>query len=98
MKGDDAVHTDVDPNVEVAEGDGRWRGEAQWPPADAVVRRMALNAGTYMDDANNDGEGSSAGNGIWSLSAPLPHDVHLAGVPEISVGASADDLPATYRS
>jgi uncharacterized protein len=56
---------------------------------------MALNSGTYTDDAGNDGEGSGAGNGIWSLSAPLPYDVHLAGKPDISVGVDTAAPRAT---
>jgi hypothetical protein len=95
VKGDASVDPFVDPDVEVAEGDGRWRGEAQWPPADVVNRHMAVNAGTYTDDANNDGEGSGAGNGIWSLSAPLPYDVHLAGAPQVSVGVITSAARAT---
>ena len=86
VKGDESVDPFVDPVVEVAEGDGRWRGEASWPPADVVERRMALNPGSYTDSPGNDGQGSGAGNGIWSITAPLPYDVHLAGVPTISAG------------
>lgn len=94
VKGDKSVDPFVDPVVEVAEGNGRWRGEAAWPPADAVVRRMALKAGTYTDDNSNTAEGSSAGNGIWSISAPLPYDVHLAGVPKITVQLSTSSARA----
>jgi hypothetical protein len=88
VKGDTTVDTTVDPAVEVAEGDGRWRGEAQWPPADVVVRRLALNQGSYTDDDSNVGDGSGAGVGSWSISAPLPYDVHLAGVPKLTVQVS----------
>jgi uncharacterized protein len=86
--------------VEVQEGDGRWRVEAQWPPADATVRRMALKGGTYTDDNSNSAEGKASttnsgstnpepGKGIWSFTEPFPYDGRLAGVPMVTVNASA---------
>ena len=39
--------------------------------------------------------GLGAGNGIWSISAPLPYDVHLAGVPKVSVDVTTASPRAT---
>src|SRR3954470_11860786 len=39
----------VDPNFAVQTNDGIWRGESQWPPADAVDYTSQLNTGTYHD-------------------------------------------------
>ena len=74
-----------DPAVEVEDGGlQRYRAEATWPPADGVGRTLQLNGGTHTDRPGNDGRGGP-GNGIWSISAPLPHPVHLAGVPRLTL-------------
>jgi predicted acyl esterase len=66
---------------------GKWRPEAEWPPADAVATKVAaLKSGTYTDDA----QGSKTSNeGIWTVSQPLPYDVHLAGAGQVKVDVSA---------
>ena len=69
------------PAVAVQDDNGRYRGEEAWPPADVVARRTALNDGSYTDDGANEGRGENGGNGLWTVSAPLPHEVHLAGEP-----------------
>ncbi len=46
---------------------------------------MPVKKGSYTDEAGNDGEGSGAGSGTWSISQPLPYDVHMTGVPKVSV-------------
>jgi uncharacterized protein len=68
-----------DPKVAVQDADGRWRAEAAWPPADAREATFPGPAGTYADDNGNRGTGSGGGKGLWSISQPLPHEVHLAG-------------------
>ncbi len=75
-----------DPVITVQEGngDGRWRTETQWPPADAKPWTMPLRAGSYVDTQGNTGDGSSAGQGHWSVTAPLPYAAHLAGEPQLS--------------
>jgi predicted acyl esterase len=78
----------VDPPVAVETSDGSWRSEAQWPPADASSLATALKPGSYTDDAQNNGTGDGAGQGIWTFSPPLAHDAHLAGIPKVTVNAS----------
>ena len=66
------------PPVEIQDGDGRWRTENAWPPADSVMRKMPLLTGTWTDE-----QGNSAGRpdgGTWSASQPAPYDVRLAGI------------------
>ncbi len=66
------------PNVEIQDGDGAWRSEKAWPPADGVMRSMKLKSGSWSDE-----RGNSAANpkgGTWSVSQPAPHDVRLAGL------------------
>lgn len=75
-----------DPTVAVESGnDGRWRDEAQWPPADARPWSMPVRPGSYTDARGNNGTGSSAGRGHWTVTAALPHAAHLAGEPVLSV-------------
>lgn len=73
--------TDKDPPVAVQGIDGRYRSEADWPPADAQRHASALRPGSYADDGQNRGTGRGAGRGLWSISQPLPHRAHLAGEP-----------------
>jgi uncharacterized protein len=75
-----------DPAVTVQEGNGngRWRAEEQWPPADARSWKLPLRDGEYADGPGNTG----AGNGLWTLTKPLPHALHLAG--EAVLEAQAD--------
>ena len=77
-----------DPMVAVQTNDGKWRGEDQWPPADAVRYSSDLNTGSYTDDGSGGSWGSGAANGIWTVSPPLPHDAHLAGSGLAAVGVT----------
>jgi predicted acyl esterase len=82
-----------DPAVSVQTSDGTWRAEPQWPPADAVGHTSSLRAGSYTDLALNAGSGDAGsgltgltvGQGIWTISPPLPYPAHLAGVPSVSL-------------
>jgi len=76
-----------DPVVTVQEGngEGRWRTEAAWPPADAKPWRMPVRAGTYVDEPGNTGDGSGAGQGHLTVTAPLPWAAHLAGEARIEL-------------
>ena len=74
-----------DPTIAVESGDGTWRSEEQWPPADSRMFTTTLRPSSYADDNGNRGTGSGAGNGIWTISAPLSSAVHLAGVPHVVV-------------
>ena len=76
-----------DPPIAVQDGAGRWRSEDAWPPADSHGYATALKPGSYTDDGNNNGTGSGAGTGSWTISPPLPYDVHFAGVPHLTVDA-----------
>lgn len=83
------------PQVEVQDNQGRYRGEDAWPPADAVVRTSTINGGAYTDNGLNFGSPTGAlvslgtapvtGDGIWSISQPLPGDRHLAGEPVLDL-------------
>jgi predicted acyl esterase len=67
-----------DPPVAVQTNDGRWRAEPVWPPADAAGYTTPLRTGAYTDDGSGSATGSDA-DGVWTISPPLPHDVHLSG-------------------
>jgi predicted acyl esterase len=84
--------TDRDPPVVVNSFDGKWRSEQSWPPADARYFKSSLKGGAYTDDGNNQGTGAEAGQGIWTVSQPLPHAAHLAGMPKIEFDAAG--IPA----
>jgi uncharacterized protein len=100
VKGDASADPSTDPPVAVETSDGTWRAEQQWPPADATPLTAALLAGSYRDDATNNGSldgasGSTTGAGAWTFSPPLAHDAHLAGIPSVSVTLSGLVLPRT---
>jgi hypothetical protein len=65
-----------DPMIAVQTNDGVWRGEQQWPPADAADFTTPLRPGTYSDDGT---ASATDANGVWTISQPLAHDIHLAG-------------------
>ena len=84
----------ADPVITVQSDDGKFRSEAQWPPVDARTVRTTVKGGTYTDNGQNNGDGSGAGKGIWTISQPLPYDAHLAGVQRMTVEVTR----ATMRS
>src|SRR5207245_6348628 len=65
-----------------------FRAEQQYPPADSTTYTSSLKTGSYTDDANNNGTGSGGGQGVWSFSQPLPHQVWLSGEPVLDVGVT----------
>jgi predicted acyl esterase len=67
---------------------GKWRPELQWPPADATTYTSDLGSGTYTDDAQSSATGDS-GDGVWTVSKPLPYAVHMAGAPVITADVSS---------
>jgi predicted acyl esterase len=81
--------THRDATVAVQDNLGRYRAERRWPPSDSRMWWSELNGGSYTDDSNNSGTGSAGGRGIWSLSQAVPHDVWLAGEPELKVTAES---------
>ena len=90
----------TDPDVLVQDFDGSWRAENAWPPTDAAAFTMPLRGGTFHDRAGNNGETGlpaafamfpveapaplRTGEGIWSVTPKLAHEVHVAGVPEVT--------------
>jgi predicted acyl esterase len=65
-------------NVEVQDGEGKWRTEKAWPPVDADYDRgtIKVKKGEYADDgANSDDQG----NGSWTFTQPAPYDLRFAG-------------------
>jgi pimeloyl-ACP methyl ester carboxylesterase len=81
-----------DPPVALETNDGKWRGEAVWPPKDAYVLTAPLKSGTYSDDGTNNATGDTCppcGEGIWTFSPPFAHDAELAGTPRITADVDA---------
>jgi predicted acyl esterase len=80
-----------DPAVTVQEGNGKgaWRSETLWPPGDATPWAMPLRPGSYADQPGNVADGSGAGNGLWAVTKPLPHEAHLAGEPVLRAKISS---------
>jgi predicted acyl esterase len=66
-------------NVEVQDGEGRWRTEAAWPPADADYNSgsIPVKPGSYPDDAGD--------TGTWTFTPPAPYDLRFAGTPVLDV-------------
>jgi predicted acyl esterase len=95
-----------DPAVLAQGSDGKWRTETAWPPRDATMITAALKAGSYPDDGNNVGSGSSGpggsgaltsektGAGAWTFSPPLAKATQLAGIPDATIDV-APVLPRT---
>ena len=70
---------DYPANVEVQDGEGKWRTEAAWPPKDADydLGQIKVKPGSYNDDASEDG--------AWTFTQPAPYDVRFAGTPILDV-------------
>jgi uncharacterized protein len=71
--------------VQSGNGEGRWRVEEAWPPADGAEWTMPVRPGSYRDEPGNDGTGARAGQGHWTVTEPLPHAAHLAGEPRVEL-------------
>jgi putative CocE/NonD family hydrolase len=86
--------TVADPPIAVQTNDGKWRSEAQWPPTDKSLYTTALRAGSYDDTAQSYSTGSeddpTSNSGVWTVSKPLPYDVHLAGSGSASVNVTTE--------
>jgi uncharacterized protein len=90
--------TVADPPFAVQTNDGKWRSEKQWPPADMRTYTTPLKAGSYVDNAQSESTAfnSPSGNpsdptvtsGVWTVSKPLPYDVHLSGSPTAAIGVT----------
>lgn len=90
------IEQPAQPRVLVQEADGRWRGEADFPPPDARMHELPIRAGSYLDVAGNFGETGlpaqfpaqppvplPTGRGSWTFTPPLPHEVHISGLPRV---------------
>jgi uncharacterized protein len=71
------------PAVEVQDGEGNWRAEEAWPPADATPHRFPVVPGTYTDVSGNSARNPSAG--VWTFTQPAPYDLRFAGPYEVAV-------------
>lgn len=88
--GPDATLTD--PAFAVQDNTGKWRAEAQWPPADTVRHTSDLNDGQYVDDGSGAvyGSGAAATKGVWTFSPALTTTAHLVGSPTVTTFARVD--------
>ena len=81
-----------DPPFAVQTNDGKWRSEAQWPPADKSDYTSGLRSGSYTDTAQSSATGdasdSTSNSGVWTVSKPLPYDLHMAGSSSADVNVS----------
>ena len=92
----------ADPAIAAQGSDGTWRTETAFPPADATMLQSSLLSGSYVDDARNLGSADSAfgpggsgalgtskkGDGVWTVSPPLAHRAHVAGIPVANVNVT----------
>ena len=78
-----------DPRIAVQTNDGKWRGEAAWPPADAVNRTSRLRPGAYFDDGDGAVTGPGAEDGLWTISPPLTRAAHISGSGRVTIDVSA---------
>ena len=90
------LKTAQDPAVTVqsGNGDGRWRAEKAWPPADGKRWTMPVREGSYVDEPGNNGDGASAGQGHWTATRALPGAAHLAGEVQLAADVTTT-LPGT---
>jgi predicted acyl esterase len=95
VKGDTSVDVNSDPRTEIQEGNGKWRAEEQWPPADAANRIIPIREGSYTDDDSNTagGSASATGNGTWSFTQPATHTMHISGLPKVKVDVVNSQSP-----
>ena len=75
--------------VEVQDIQGRWREEEAFPPVDSKLYTTSLNTGTYTDNGSGAGQSPNDGQGIWTISEPMPHAVWLSGEPVVTAGVDA---------
>ena len=81
----------TDPAIEVQDNFGRWRAEDSWPAADTQMYTTDLRPGTYSDNGSGRGDRPTEGQGIWSVSDVLPHDVWFSGEPRLQ--ATVEGVP-----
>jgi predicted acyl esterase len=70
---------------------GKWRPEKEWPPTDVQRVTTELASGSYTDTGQST---RNSNTGVWTVSKPLAHAVHMAGAAQVKVDVSS----ATPRS
>jgi hypothetical protein len=76
--------TPTRPGIRIQDGQGTWRTEATWPPADTRRTRFALAPGSYTEGVVNPPILGAPAH-AWSITTKAPHDAHLAGVVRVRV-------------
>jgi predicted acyl esterase len=79
-----------DPPFAVQTNDGKWRAEAQWPPADATRFTTPLKAGSYVDNAQSVGTGWDATSSFATSNGTNPSD------PTVQSGVWTVSKPLPY--
>src|SRR4051794_3667024 len=64
----------ADPPFAIQTNDGKWRSEAQWPPADMRSYTTPLTGGSYVDHAQSVGTGFDATSSIATSDGTNPSD------------------------
>ena len=76
------------PAVEIQDGEGNWRTEEAWPPADADLHRFPLKPNAYVD--NNANSVSRPSGGAWTFTPPAPHDLRFSGPFEVAANVTTE--------
>jgi uncharacterized protein len=71
------------PAIEIQDGEGVWRTEQAWPPADAIPHRIPVIPGSYPDASGN--SAANPTRGTWTFTHPAPHDLRFSGPYEVAV-------------
>jgi hypothetical protein len=98
-----AAPVENDPPIALQDNSGKWRSEASWPPRDSFTADASLKAGSYTDDATNNGMADTfppgpMGVGVWTFSPAFAHAVHFAGVPRITADVTTQGPEANFTA
>jgi predicted acyl esterase len=85
VRGIEPSQTDPVVTVQQGDGEGLWRAEEEWPPADAQPWSMPIRPGSYVDEPGGSGGGNNAGDYHWTVTPSLPNTAHLAGEAKLKV-------------
>jgi predicted acyl esterase len=88
---------DQELGVEVQDSLGRWRHEADWPPADAQTLRMYPSSDGALGDAPGSGTTSFGGpnslvveDGSVFRSERIDQPLHVSGIPQLEIEVASD--------
>jgi len=92
---DPNADTNKYPAVAVETSDGTWRAEQQWPPLDSTGYTTKLTPGIYTDgfnaaDSEDADPNDTTGQGVWTISPPLPHPAHFSGIPSTTLEVTSE--------